>query len=215
LQTENEMKSCDHNNELTLTDMGQCVTINMKSIDSFQSNSVGEQNSGLLLIINAELYETMNNMPGGNGIKANVFDPTNNVDLISDYGFYLNIGFYTTVNILAKHNSYLESPYGKCGSRLLNHTSGKYSYTKCVRDQQTEHLMAKCGCRNYYMPGQAPECTLQQYLACSNTVNSVDNLCPSDCEEKLFETKLSFTTLSPEKLLTRIDNIKKRKFVCN
>ena len=63
----------------------------------------------------------------------------------------------------------LEPPHGKCNDSGELEYFTTYSMSTCLIDCKQRHIVAKCGCRDIYMPSgdpPIPVCTLHKYETC-------------------------------------------------
>ena len=204
-------EECLQEIEERFTDMGLCYTFNSNSSSVFRTDRSGEQASGLYLLVNMASYEIMQNGDSNMGMKLLLFDPEAETEIMWDRGIHIMPGFLTSIEISTEIGYYLEQPYGRCSSLPLIHTNDSYSYTRCVRDKQTDHFVERCGCRNYYMSGEASECSASQYfMQCQNLSQTFTNFCPSDCRQTSYQQTLSLSVVSRENFMSLI-GVKKVK----
>ena len=79
--------------------------------------------------------------------------PRGEVPNLQDDGIELQLGTHTRVRLDTTKMSTLGVPYGDCNSKPLKYYNGEYTESKCFLECATEHIVSKCGCRNFYMPG--------------------------------------------------------------
>jgi hypothetical protein len=185
------------------TEMGLCYTFNANSSNSANSNAVGEMTSGLQLTINTQSSDIIDKV-GQNGLKILLFDPSKDVELMSDYGINISPGFYTTIGVSLEQVTNMRAPYGTCDDIELRHTNDTYSYSRCVLDHETSSFIQECNCSMPYMPGQYVQCTIRDYLTCSYKLKPRMTKCPSHCNATVFNFKLSSTTLSTASTLNKL-----------
>jgi hypothetical protein len=211
-------KNCASQFEARFTDMGRCYTFNANTTALIHSDNAGEEVSGIKLVINSESYEIIRNS-GVNGIKIHLFDPRQDVELMSDHGIHISPGFYTAIGVNLEHAEYLEPPqYGACGSTALTHTTDGYSYSRCFRDKQTSEFLQRCNCTNYFMPGNRDShCSTRQYFTCEQ-LNKFNNKsystagCPTHCDTTTYKAALSFIAQSKD-LIKTVDTYELTKLV--
>ena len=179
------------------TDMGLCYTFNRNALKIYKTDKVGERASGIFLVINLASYEAVRSTDK-TGLKIMFFDPLEDEELMWEQGIHLMPGSYVSIGITTEAVNYLEQPYGKCGSKIFNHTSDlTYSHSRCIRDHQTTDCISRHGCRDYFMPGKATECDIKQCLTnCYQTMTSYASSCPSHCKATIYHTMLSYSHLS-------------------
>jgi hypothetical protein len=185
------------------TEMGLCYTFNANSSTLMNSNTVGEMANGLQLIINTQSSDIIDKV-GQNGLKVLLFDPSKDVELMSDYGINISPGFYTTIGVSLEQVTNMKAPYGTCDDIELRHTNDTYSYSRCVLDHETGSFIQECNCSMPYMPGQYVQCTTRDYLTCSYKLKPRMTMCPSHCNVTVFNFKLSSTTLSSASTLNKL-----------
>jgi hypothetical protein len=167
------------------TEMGLCYTFNGNSSNLVYSNAVGEIASGLQLTLNTQSSEIIDKI-GQNGFKVLLFDPSKDVELMSDYGINISPGFYTTIGVSLEQVTNMKAPYGTCDDIELRHTNDTYSYSRCVLDHETTSFLHDCNCSMPYMPGQYIQCTTRDYLTCSHKMKALTTKCPSHCNATIF-----------------------------
>jgi hypothetical protein len=185
------------------TEMGLCYTFNANSSNSANSNAVGETTSGLQLTLNTQSSDIMDKA-GHNGLKVLLFDPSKDIELMSDYGINISPGFYTTIGVSLEQVTNMRAPHGTCEDIELEHTNDTYSYSRCVLDRETTSFMQECICSMPYMPRQYVPCTTRDNLICSYKLKSRMTNCPSHCNVTVFNFKLSSTTLSTASTLNKL-----------
>ena len=72
---------------------------------------------------------------------------------LRDYGIELQPGTQTPVRLDVMEMSSLPSPYGECGNKTLRYFDDGYTESKCYLECETDYIVGKCGCRDFYMPG--------------------------------------------------------------
>jgi hypothetical protein len=184
------------------TEMGLCYTFNPNSSNSTYSNAIGETAGGLQLTINTQSSAIIDKV-GQNGLKVLLFDPSKDVELMSDYGINISPGFYTTIGVSLEQVTNMRAPYGTCDDLELRHTNDMYSYSRCVLDHETTSFMQECNCAMPYMPQRYVQCTTRDYLTCSHKLKPRVTKCPSHCNATVFNFKLSSTTLSTASTLNK------------
>jgi hypothetical protein len=167
------------------------------------SNAVGEIASGLQLTLNTQSSEIIDKI-GQNGLKVLLFDPSKDVELMSDYGINISPGFYTTIGVSLEQVTNMKAPYGTCDDIELRHTNDTYSYSRCVLDHETSSFIEDCNCSMPYMPGQHVQCTTRDYLTCSHEIKAHTTEVSITLQCYSVQLKLSSTTLSTASTLNKL-----------
>ncbi|XP_047135886.1 acid-sensing ion channel 1 isoform X1 [Hydra vulgaris] len=78
----------------------------------------------------------------------------------------LSPGFTTYIQLEKKMIINLEAPYKtKCGSLKLKYFDS-YSLDTCWLEQLTDHVHSVCKCKDFFMPGDIPICSLNDAMSC-------------------------------------------------
>jgi len=131
-------------------------------------------------------------------------------------------GFTTYIQILKKKILNLEAPYKtKCGSIPLKYFK-KYSKHTCWLEQLTDFVNGLCFCKDFFMPGDAPICSLDQAFQCMWPNWEIFDKekkynCPLSCEIDTFYSHTASRALFPShahsialaREFEQIDHVKK------
>lgn len=96
-------------------------------------------------------------------------------------------GFSTYIQVEKKKTLNLKSPYKThCGALELKYFDG-YSMNLCWLEQLTDFVEHKCGCKDFFMPGQIPICNMSMAVSCMWPYWEMFNKeklysCPLPCE---------------------------------
>ena len=115
---------------------------------------------------------------------------------VSMRGDILPPGFTSFVKIKKSVTRNLKSPFKtKCDSKPLHHFT-YYSQSACELEELTHHLVDKCKCKDEFMPGTGPTCSIQQLVNCTwpawETFSKIPTRCPISCKAVHFDPILSF-----------------------
>ena len=73
---------------------------------------------------------------------------------LDDFGIELEPGTHTPIRLGVTDMISLGAPYGDCGTTPLKYFDTEYTETKCYLECETDYIIEKCGCQNFYMPGE-------------------------------------------------------------
>ncbi|XP_072051798.1 acid-sensing ion channel 3-like [Amphiura filiformis] len=161
----NGQKCGSENFTTTITNYGVCFTFNsITNEDKLSVNTAGAR-QGLSVILNAEENNVVAAPRENLGFKVLVH-PRDEIANLLDYGIELQPGTHTPIRLDVTEMKTLGSPYGKCGNQPLKYLGGAYTESKCYLECETDYIVSKCGCRNFYMPGNATYCSPSQLTKC-------------------------------------------------
>jgi len=202
---ENMLVSCYFNNEPCFKDNfttrsnfnGKCFTFNSNPINVLNTTSPGAL-YGLELILNAEQYEYFSSSANSVGFKIYVHQQGDFPYFGEHKGFTISPGLHTDAILLTKRLKYLEPPYGVCRKNLKLEYFSIYTREACLDECRTKNLARTCGCRLYYMPGNATLCTVNDYARCTtdflkNFWENYECDCPLPCDiPEFYNYELSY-----------------------
>ncbi|XP_070538175.1 acid-sensing ion channel 1A-like [Ptychodera flava] len=187
----------------TVTNYGVCFTFNSgESGEVHYEYSSGERH-GLMVYLNVELADYISGPRDTVGFKAMVHDQ-GDVPNIEDLGFALSPGTHTLVALAPKKEELLPEPKGhsKCITKTkarMKYFDGDYSRSKCNIECVTSYILDKCGCRYFYMPGEARYCLPEELGNCYfeaiedlSTNSSLCTHCQDACHLVSYDVSLSY-----------------------
>ena len=121
----------------------------------------------LELILNAEEYEYFLRDTSSVGFKIYVHQQGDFPFLGEHKGFTISPGLHTDAVLSTERLKYFEPPYGVCRKNLKLEYFPIYTREACLDECRTKGLVRTCGCRSFYMPGNATLCTVNDYANCS------------------------------------------------
>ncbi|XP_006813191.1 acid-sensing ion channel 3-like [Saccoglossus kowalevskii] len=167
-----KQQPCSSDNfTMTLTDFGVCYTFNSGDIDMelLQVEAKGSR-FALTVTLNLEQWDYILGASEVAGFRLAIHGQTE-IPMIRDSGFAIAPGTRTLIGIQKRQMTNLPSPHGKCAERFLRYYS-TYTYSACLMECETDYLIGKCGCRNFYMPGNATECNPEELYVCGYIAES-------------------------------------------
>ncbi|XP_070552785.1 acid-sensing ion channel 1C-like [Ptychodera flava] len=179
-----------------LTDFGVCYAFNTGE-DGHQLRKVyGTGKSfGLQMILLTQISEYNIGQESGAGFQLMLYSQ-GDVPLVADLGFALSPGEHVKIGIEITNITNLPPPHGICQDKPLLYHS-KYTRNSCRIECMTEFVVQICGCRLFYMPGNATVCNIEQWYYCgrptllefSNHTSQCD--CPVPCSRVIYKPNLS------------------------
>ena len=170
---ENMLVSCYFNNQPCFNDHfvsrlntdGKCFTFNSNTSDVRYTTSPGIV-YGLELVLNVEEYEYF--LPGHAtvGFKVYVHQQGNFPYMDGHNGFTVSPGTHANIILSTEQLEYLEPPYGACAKDAKLDYFPIYTREACIDECITKVTIKMCGCRYYYMPGNATLCLTSTYTNC-------------------------------------------------
>ncbi|XP_072014394.1 acid-sensing ion channel 5-like [Amphiura filiformis] len=197
-------KSCNPENfTTTITNYGVCFTFNSIEFDQPQKVRTPGQLRGLGLMLDAKPKQNVPAPRLHSGFKV-LLHPKDEIANLQDFGIELDIGKHTAVGIKPKEIERLPDPYGDCipdNKGHLKYLSGQYTDSKCFLECETDVIVANCGCRTFYMPGNATFCEPHELVGCFYATHEYfhgrkndECDCPSSCSELKYSTSVSQAT---------------------
>nr|XP_006826103.1 PREDICTED: acid-sensing ion channel 1-like [Saccoglossus kowalevskii] len=150
----------------TFTDFGVCYTFNGADREGgalLVGHSGSEHGLRMRLFVNQSEYTFGEHCGAGFKILPH---PQDEVPLVRNFGFAVSPGTEALVGLkmIQEHN--LPAPYAsQCSNETLQYFA-KYARSNCVRERQTDAVVAKCGCREPYMPSDARVCNYNETRVC-------------------------------------------------
>ncbi|XP_070575597.1 acid-sensing ion channel 1A-like [Ptychodera flava] len=207
---ENMLRSCSfgglpcgpENFTKVVTNYGICYTFNSDNEDYVHKVRNAGQQYGLqlLLFVNERQYLA----PRSNvGFRLMVHGQ-DEIPNVASYGLSLSPGTASTIGLKSRLISNLGSPYGNCVEDVennLKYFDGAYSLSKCWMECETDYAVEQCGCRYFYMPGNATYCSPYMLQSCyfskmEEFALKVDPCkhCEEPCVQTVYGTKLSYSS---------------------
>ena len=173
-QLENMLVSCYFNNEPCFKDNftsgfninGRCFTFNSNASNFLNTTSPGAL-YGLELVLNVEQYEYF--LPDINSVGFKVYlHQQGDFPYLGEHrGFTISPGMHTDVVLSTERLKYLEPPYGVCRKDLELEYFPIYTREACLDECRTKGIIRTCGCRFFYMPGNATICNVNDFASCA------------------------------------------------
>lgn len=193
-QLENMLVSCYFNDNLCFKDQfiqmvninGRCFTFNSNTSNVLYATTPGAPN-GLELVLNVEQYEYFLSDINSVGLKVYIHQQDDFPYLGQHLGFTVSPGMATDVVLTTEQLEYLEPPYGECRKDLSLEYFSIYTREACLDECRTKVTVRECGCRLFYMPGNARICLPTDYTFCAGPLlqTFADNYqcdCPLPCK---------------------------------
>ena len=188
---------CSHRNfsEFYWKQGERCFTLNDgKSERGILSVHSAGRGSSLELTINIQHYDYYRDRSKA-GIHLILHDQHETPVRIE--GPRISPGFCTHVQLKEKKYINLPAPYAtNCGEKKLTFFKA-YSKNLCWLDSVTKHVEARCGCKDYFMPGSnIPVCGIAQLMNCTwpkweEHDKEKTFVCPLPCKIYTYGHKLS------------------------
>ncbi|XP_077984845.1 acid-sensing ion channel 1A-like [Glandiceps talaboti] len=190
--------TCHPENFTTIfADFGVCYTFNGDADNPLFVHNRGRI-YGLYMILDLQQHEYFYGSHRGAGIKMLVHSATD-PPLIGELGMALGPGMDATV---ALTTSRVERT--NCKDESLDYYK-HYSGANCELAKRTNSVLATCGCRAPYMPGDERLCTLEEEVTClPNVLGKHDYFCPAPCDATIYHATLSFASFPGEHVLQKI-----------
>ncbi|XP_072021878.1 acid-sensing ion channel 3-like [Amphiura filiformis] len=160
----------------TLTNQGLCYTFNSIANPEKLLVKTPGRAQGLTLILNAEEHEVVAAPRENIGFKM-LAHPRGEFPNLEDNGIELATGMHVPIRLKVTDVKTLSSPYGNCGTKPLKYFTTEYTASKCYLECETDYLVSQCGCRNFYMPGNASYCSPLELLSCLYPQNPSKDAC--------------------------------------
>ncbi|KAK0061409.1 hypothetical protein Bpfe_009215 [Biomphalaria pfeifferi] len=192
-----------------ITDQGLCYSFNGPTSPRNLTVETPGASRGLQLTLNIEEYERMMGSHVASGIHILIHN-RREYPLVEQLGQAIAAGSHTFVALKLKKETRLGYPYDNCQDGLLLHVpNDTYTYTMpaCKIECYVEFTLKKCGCRDYYMPGNSPVCTFKEYVSCLRTVQKTydaleDKICECSTPCTLENVEVSYSYGALSKLAT-------------
>eukprot|EP00794_Sanderia_malayensis_P005438 gene5438-6117_t len=126
-------------------------------------------------------------------------------------GVMVSPGFKTFVQVKKRKLKNLPAPYKtNCGKLRLKYFP-TYSMHLCWLEKLTDHVVGKCGCKDWFMPGKHKVCTLQESMHCmwghwAAFDNNKMYTCPLPCVIDTYLPTLSFAHYPSNKFADKLAN---------
>ncbi|XP_077985245.1 acid-sensing ion channel 4-A-like [Glandiceps talaboti] len=148
------------------TNFGMCYTFNGNKERILKISNAGQRYGlTLLLYVNEDEYFG----PGSDvGFRLMVHD-IGEIPDIAGQGVSISPGTFTSIGLRKTQMSNLGAPYGDCVENIednLRYFDGAYSLSKCWIECETDYVINDCGCRYFYMPGNASFCSMKKLKSC-------------------------------------------------
>ena len=144
---------------------GKCFTFNDNSSNILYTTTPGAEN-GLELVLNVEQYDYFLSSASSVGVKVYIHTQGDFPYFGEHLGFSASPGFHTDVVLQNEGFTYLQPPYGTCQKELRLDFFEIYTREACLDECRTKVLIKECGCRMFYMPGNATACSPIDYANC-------------------------------------------------
>ncbi|XP_070560652.1 acid-sensing ion channel 1C-like isoform X1 [Ptychodera flava] len=192
-----------------LTDFGACYAFNTGN-DKYGVRKVRSKGTSHGLSVNLDVNQWDYNVGPrvGAGFQLMLYEQ-GDVPLISDLGFAVAPGEDVRVGIEVTKVVNLPPPHGICGEKSLKYYN-RYSVNACQMECKTDHVVEHCGCKAFFMPGNANVCDVKQYYNClqyaefSFTNKTCD--CPVPCTQVIYKPSLSHAKYPSDAYATYLES---------
>ena len=144
---------------------GKCFTFNDNTSETHYTSTPGAEH-GLELVLNVEQYDYFLSSASSVGVKVYIHRQGDFPYFGEHLGFTASPGFHTDVLLNSEEFTYLQPPYGTCQKELRLDYFEIYTREACLDECRTKVLIKSCGCRMFYMPGNATVCSPNDYTLC-------------------------------------------------
>ena len=190
---ENMLVSCYYNDQPCPKDQfsqmvninGKCFTFNSDTTDVLYATTPGASH-GLELVLNVEQHEFFLSDVDSVGFRVYIHQQGEFPYLGEHAGFTATPGMHTDIILSTQRLEYLEPPYGECRKDLKLDYFSIYTREACLDECRTKVTIRECGCRMFYMPGNATTCFIIDYADCVGSLLQSFSAhyhcdCPSSC----------------------------------
>ena len=190
---ENMLVSCYYNDQQCPKDQftqmvninGKCFTFNSNTTDVLYATTPGASH-GLELVLNVEQHEFFLSDVDSVGFRVYIHQQGDFPYLGEHAGFTVAPGTHTDIILSTQRLEYLEPPYGECRKDLKLDYFSVYTREACLDECRTKITIRECGCRLFYMPGNATTCFIIDYANCVGPLLHTFSAnyhcdCPSSC----------------------------------
>ncbi|XP_071965301.1 acid-sensing ion channel 1-like [Antedon mediterranea] len=142
---------------LTYTNYGACYVFNPPTGKTNIKNA--GQRRGLSMILNVEHIQYISAPRENVGFRIAI-DGQNDIPDLEASGVDVATGMRASIGIRKQTITSLPKPHGTCiesGHRQLKYTNDSYTQSRCYLECETDYFMEACGCRTYYVPGNADQ----------------------------------------------------------
>ncbi|XP_070552311.1 acid-sensing ion channel 2-like [Ptychodera flava] len=192
-----------------LTDFGVCYAFNTGD-DNYGIREVDDTGKtfGLGMLLDTYHWNYNVGPESGVGFQLMLY-PQGDVPLVTDLGFAIAVGEEVRIGVEVTRITNLAPPHGTCGEKHLSYYQ-RYSKNACRMECKTHFMVRSCGCKLFYMPGNATVCNLKESHICGqkaldafvnaqslyphrgtvvNASSSCD--CPDPCSRVIYKPNLS------------------------
>lgn len=170
---ENMLVSCYYNDQPcfnshfvpSININGRCFTFNGNTSDVLYATTPGSS-YGLELVLNVEQYEYFLSGTDSVGFKVYVHQQGDFPYMGEHPGFTISPGMHTDIVLSTEQLEYLEPPYGECYKDLKLEYFSVYTREACLDECRTKVAVKECGCRLFFMPGNARTCLVTDFANC-------------------------------------------------
>ena len=185
---ENMLVSCYYNDQPCFKDSfttavninGRCFTFNSNTTDVLYTTTPGAS-YGLDLVLNVEKYEYFLADADSVGFRVYIHQQGDFPHMGQHTGFTVAPGMHTDVILSTQQLKYLEPPYGECRNDVKLDYYPIYTREACLDECRTKVIIRECGCRVFYMPGDAIVCNLSNITCTSNVLQNFESRSQCDC----------------------------------
>jgi len=190
---------------------GKCFTFNGDTSNALFTTTPGSAH-GLQLVLNTEQYEYFFGQADSVGFKVYIHKQGDLPYLGEHEGFTVSPGVHTDVTLTFESYSYLEPPEGMCRRNLKLDYYEIYTRQACLDECMTKFIVTSCGCRQFYMPGDAPFCNANDVALCflnaSRDFKYTQCDCPLPCEiPESYKHELSYSMYPSQHYATLLERL--------
>ncbi|XP_070560649.1 acid-sensing ion channel 1-like isoform X2 [Ptychodera flava] len=178
-----------------LTDFGVCYTFNAgDGNDTHKVKNTG-RSFGFSVYLNAVEFDYNIGPRQGLGFQVMLYQQ-GDIPLVADLGFAVSVGEEVLVGVDVTSIQNLPPPHGSCGKKHLKYYD-EYSRNACRMECKTDYMVDYCGCRMFYMPGNATVCDFRVMYVCGQValaelMNEESRCeCPLPCTQVIYKPNLS------------------------
>lgn len=165
-----------------------------KGVPVLKIDNTGEK-KGLDLTIDIQHFDYYFGISNA-GFKVILHDPLETPAKMQ--GYSVPPGFTTYFSLRKKVITNLPDPYKtKCAMPGLKYFDTRYTKSKCFLDRLTQYVLRKCGCRDWFMPGDSDVCSFDLLSTCAwpawvHFENNKLDKCPVACKNIEYSATLSY-----------------------
>ena len=177
----NELPCFEYNFTTASNIHGRCFTFNSNATDVHYATTPGVP-YGLELVLNVEQYEYFLADADSVGFRVYIHQQGDFPHLGQHTGFTVAPGMHTDIALSTQQLKFLEPPYGECRKDIQLDYFPIYTREACLDECKTKVTIRECGCRVFYMPGDATVCSLSNYITCvANILQNFASRHQCDC----------------------------------